>query len=124
MSDIESFIRTLLADDPRPPKSLQLEIDTDGDAAGLFEALLTIFITILKRWYLPPINLSTVSENDMERLDKYFRSFGIRLHVDSEPEPRVVRIDNKAYENKQDLRDMTFQMTSGGKLYTVHFSFC
>lgn len=122
MSDIESFIRTLLADEPRPPKSLQLEIDTDGDPAGLFEALLTIFIGALKRWYVPPINLSTVSEADMNRLESYFKSFGVLLQVDSEPEPRVVRIDNKAYENKRNLKDMTFQMTSGGNLYTVRFA--
>jgi hypothetical protein len=63
-----------------------------------------------------------VSEADMERLEAYFSSFGVRLLVDSEPEPRVVRIDNKAYENKQNLQDMTFQMTSGRKLYTVRFA--
>ncbi len=122
MSDIESFIYTLLADEPRPPKSLRLEIDTDGDPAAMFEALLTIFIGVLKRWYTPPINLTSVSEANLEKLTAYFSSFGVNLIVESEPEPRVVRIDNKAYENKRNLGDMTFQMTSGGNLYTVRFT--
>ena len=51
----------------------------------------------------------------------YFASFGIQFGLDVREEPRVYRINNRAYETKTRLEDMHFQMASKGQLYTVRF---
>jgi hypothetical protein len=121
--DIDRFVERLLASPPGSPHSITLELDVEGDAAALFEALLTIMTTILRKWYAPPINLARISESDMERLLAYFASFGIALSIDAEEIPHVLRINNRAYETKANLDEMTFQMTGQDKLYTVRFGF-
>ena len=122
--DIQRFVERLLSNgEPGPRHSITLEIDVGGDSVALFEVLITIMTSILRRWYAPPISLGRVSEKDMERLLAYFASFGIRMDVALEESPRVVRINNKAYETKEHLEDMTFQMMGGNTLYTVRFGF-
>lgn len=119
-AEIQSFIQTLLATPPAAPNSLQLEVETE-DAAGLFEVLLMIMTGIMKAWYPPPIHIGMIAHEDVARLVAYFASFGIRFELDVRDEPRVYRIDNRAYEHKSRLEDMHFQMVSQGKLYTVRF---
>jgi hypothetical protein len=121
--DIDRFVERLLANPPGKPHSITLELDVEGDAVALFEALLTIMTTILRMWYAPPINLARISESDMERLLAYFASFGIALNIETQDLPRVIRINNRAYETKSRLQDMTFQMTNQNTLYTVSFGF-
>ncbi len=121
--DIQRFVERLLSTSPGGRHSITLELDVDGDPVALFEVLLTIMTSILRRWYSPPIHIGRVSETDMERLVGYFASFGIDIQIDSEQAPRVLRINNKAYENKNRLEDMTFQMSGQDMLYTVRFGF-
>jgi hypothetical protein len=123
MDDLHTFVSQLLQHPPGAPKSVHLEFDTEDGPVGLFEALLTIMTDILKAWYVPPIHLGRVNEKDYARLKQYFASFGIRFRLDAEDEPTVVRIDNREYERKSRLQDMTFKMMTGGKLYTVRFDF-
>jgi hypothetical protein len=118
---IQSFVTTLLSKPPGPPHSLQLEVDTDGDVAALFEVLITIMTSILKTWYAPPIHIASISHEDVGRLVAYFASFSIQFDLDVREEPRVYRIDNRAYLDKQRLEDMHFQMSGAGQLYTVRF---
>lgn len=119
-SEIQTFVQTLLASPPAAPNSLQLEVETE-DTAGLFEVLLMIMTGILKAWYPPPIHIGMIAHEDVGRLVAYFASFGIHFDLDVREEPRVYRIDNRAYEHKSHLEDMKFQMASEGKLYTVTF---
>jgi hypothetical protein len=121
--DIPSFVTTLVSSPPKPPHSVDLVIDTEGDSVGLFEALLSILIEMLKKWYPTPIQLSRVSESDFVKVSQYFASFGMSVIVNVEQEPRVLRINNKEYEHQTHIDQMKFQMTSGGKLYTVKFGF-
>ncbi len=121
--DIESFITQLIADEPKAPYSVDLEMDVNGDPVALFEALLTAFIAILKKWYRPPIDLGAISEADIRKVAAYFASFGIRLDINITETPRVLRINNKEYETKSHLEDMTFKMTSDTKLYELRFGF-
>ncbi len=123
MSDIQSFVTRLLSMPPGDPDSIHLEVDTEGDVAALFEVLLTIMTSILKAWYTPPIHISRLSPRDLEKLQRYFASFGIVFHLDIQPTPHVLRINNRAYESQRNLKDMKFQVTHEGSLYTVHFEF-
>ena len=121
--DIHAFVSHLLQSAPGAPNSVQLELNADDGAVGVFEALLTIMTEILKEWYVPPIHLGRVNERDYQRLKQYFASFGIRFRLDVEDEPTIVRIDNREYERKSQLQDMTFKMMVDGKLYTARFAF-
>jgi hypothetical protein len=121
MSDIPAFVRTLLSTSPKAPHDVQLEMDVEGDSVALYEAFLQIFIDILKHWYAPPIQFAKITEDHWRTLKQYFASFGVRIHVDESECPAVVRINNKSYETKRDLKEMHFQVTSGPSLYTIWF---
>ncbi len=121
--DVQTFLTHLVSSPPKPPHSVELEVDVDGDPVALFEVLLTLFIGILKKRYPPPINISAISEQHIQECSDYFASFGIALGITVEPMPRVLHINNKEYERKSDLKDMRFQMTGGSNLYTLQFRF-
>lgn len=119
---VQGFLDALIADEPKAPHSIQLEVDTGGDTPALFEVLLTIMTGILRTWYQPPINLSNLQPSDLAKLSAYFASFGYGIHLDITEIPRVYRSRNRDYLQQRVLSDMTFQMTNDGQLYTVHFS--
>ena len=119
---VQGFLEALIADEPKAPHSIQLEVDTGGDTPALFEVLLTIMTGILSHWYQPPINLSNLQPSDLGKLMAYFASFGYGIHLDVTEIPRVFRSRNRDYLQQRILTDMKFQMTNDGQLYTVHFS--
>jgi len=119
---VQGFLEALIADEPKTPHSIQLEVDTGGDTPALFEVLLTIMTGILSHWYQPPINLSNLQPSDLGKLMAYFASFGYGIHLDVTEIPRVFRSRNRDYLQQRILTDMKFQMTNDGQLYTVHFS--
>ena len=121
-SEIPLFVNKLLETPPGKPHSVQLEIDTGGDVPAFFEVQLMIMTEILKRWYAPPISISTVSAEDLSRLIGYFASFGIEFKLTVEPEPRLLAIRNRAYIQQSRLEDMKFQVSHASNLYTVRFS--
>lgn len=120
---LDSFVETLLATEPGPANSVQLEIDTEDGAQALFEVMLTIMTGILKKWYEPPITISRISEHDLGRLVAYFASFGVKFKLDVQPLPRALRIDNRQYLQQSQLERMKFQMADSQNLYTVQFEY-
>jgi hypothetical protein len=120
--EVTSFVNALLETEPGPARSISLYIDTDGDAAALFEVLLLIMTDILKRWYTPPISIRRMSEADAARLVGYFASFGYHFNLAVAAAPRVLRINNRDYVQHSRLEDMKFQMAEEGNLYTVTFT--
>ena len=121
-SEIQEFVNQLLRGEPGEPHSVQLELDTEGDVHGLFEALLLIMTEMLKHWYAPPITIGRISPSDLHKMIGYFASFGIQITVNSEEIPRVFRLNNSMYLQQSRLEDMKFQMSDGSRLYTVRFS--
>ena len=119
---IPEFVSKLLLTEPGAPRSVQLEIDTDGDVCAMFEVLLMTMTEILKRWYSPPISIGVISPENLVRLIGYFASFGIKFSLDVDENPRVIAINNREYLQKSRLDQMRFQMSHEGRLYTVRFS--
>lgn len=117
---IAGFVRELIRTAPGPPKSVQLELDTE-DIHGTFEALLMIMTELLKTWYAPPISIGTISEEHLALMIGYYSSFGFRFDLQVEDTPLVLRINNKMYLQQTRLDTMKFQMANAGKLYTVRF---
>jgi hypothetical protein len=120
--DIHRFVERLVAKEPGAPGSIQLEVDTDGDASALFEVLLLIMTELLKKWYTPPISVGRISIQDLQRLTAYFESFNIHFELTEEPLPPVCVLRNRDYLQESELSAMKFQMTYEDKLYTVRFS--
>jgi hypothetical protein len=123
MSSPQEFARTLFSSDPKPPHSVELEFDTGGDSAALFEAFLLIFTEGLKSMYSPPIRISSVSDESYAKIMRHFASFGIELLLEKTEVPAVLQIRNNRYLNQNDIRDMTFQVAELGFLYTIRFKF-
>jgi hypothetical protein len=120
--DWTSFCTMLLRDDPKPARSIHLELDTE-DAAGLFECFLLFMSTALAKWYGKPVDLKKVTDLSMQRLAQYYASFGIQFMCIIAPEPDIYSINNKNYLNETSLDKMVFQATAAGKLYTIRFRF-
>jgi len=120
--DIHRFVERLVSKEPGAPNSIQLEVDTDGDSAALFEVLLLIMTELLKKWYEPPISVGRIQPSDLQRLKMYFLSFGIHFDLSEEPLPPVCMLRNRDYLQESELRAMKFQITYEDKLYTVRFS--
>jgi len=123
MSTPQEFARTIFSSDPKSPHSIDLEFDTDGDAAALFEVLLLIFTEGLKTMYAPPIHISQVTDQSIEKIMQYFASFGINLTIEKTDIPPVLHIKNDRYLQQQNIHDMIFQVAEAGFLYTVRFRF-
>ncbi len=120
--DVNRFVDRLVAREPGEPGSIQLEIDTDGDASALFEVLLLIMTELLKKWYEPPISIGRISVQNLQRLIAYFKSFNINFDLTEEPLPPVQVFSNRDYLYESELSAMKFQMAYADKLYTVRFS--
>jgi hypothetical protein len=124
MSDDNStdFFEKILRAEPKPPKSIQLELDA-GDEQGMYEFFLMFMTHSLASWYGRPVDLKKVTEAKLKTLAEYYASFGIQFVCISEPEPEVYMLDNKKYLEETKLEAMCFQAVSGGKLWTIRFKF-
>lgn len=122
-SDIQAFVNRLVETEPAATKSIRLEIDTNNDTHALFEVLLMIMIELLKKWYSPPITITTIRPEHLIKLQKYFASFGIEFYLVVHDHPSVIRIHNKDYLQKTKLEDMKFKMydRENDQLFSVHF---
>jgi hypothetical protein len=122
MSDPSEFFEILLADEPKSPGSLTLELDTE-DAQGMFEFFLLFLTHTLAKWFGKPVDLGKLSSSTIEKLRGYFASFGIIFTIDCVDEPMVYMIDNKKYLEETQLENMKFQLANNGFLWTVSFGF-
>jgi hypothetical protein len=122
MGSVEDFARQLFNESPEQPGKLSLDVDVETPSE-FFEVLLIIMTYGMKQWYGERINISEISTDHIVKLQQYFISFGVLLHVDKKDEPTVYYIDNKAYLEKDRLEDMIFTVAAHGSLYTVWFSF-
>jgi hypothetical protein len=121
MDNSKEFFELILRSDPKPPRSIQLEIDTE-DAQGMFEFFLMFMTHALATWYGKPVDLSKVTEAKLLELVQYYASFGVRFKLVSEKEPDMYMLDNKKYLEEKRLDKMCFQAATGGKLWTISFS--
>jgi hypothetical protein len=122
MSSVEDFADQLFSKEPGSPGSVNLDIDVEKPSE-FFEVLLLIVTHGMKKWYGPRIDITRISKVHLELLQEYFLSFGIAFKIDTQPEPNLYMIDNKAYLEKSKLDDMTFTVASSGSLWILHFAF-
>ena len=121
-SEISAFVTQLLAHQPGSPRSVQLVIDTGDDVHALFEVLLMTMTEMLKSWYPPPISISAINERDLDRMIRYFASFGIQFNLDVNMSPAITSVNNREYLSESRLEDMRFRIYHSACMYSVHFS--
>ena len=117
----KDFAFKLFSEEPQEANSVNLYIQTDGDECALFEILLTIFTEGLKLWYKPPIVISSIKPEDFLKLQKYFNSFGYGLDLNVGEMNQYTKINNKSYNNENELEKMKFQMVEGSVVFTLSF---
>tara|TARA_B110000285_G_C15096492_1_gene602301 strand:+ start:1355 stop:1801 length:447 start_codon:yes stop_codon:yes gene_type:complete len=84
----EEFMKFLFSSRPREPNTVKIELDPpiDGIQLGLhiFQELLMTFTMGLKYLYADKdvLNISTITHQDIEKLNKHFHSFGHTLNVE------------------------------------------
>jgi hypothetical protein len=100
MSSVEDFAEQLFSSAAGGAGSVSLDIDVETPSE-LFEVLLLIMTCGMKRWYGQRINIADVNIEHIKKLQEYFLSFGILLHVDVRAEPDIYALDNKEYIHSQ-----------------------
>ena len=84
----DEFLIFLFSSEPREKNSVKLELDPpkDGIKLGLhiFQEFLMVFTMGLKYLYADKetLNISTISLEDIEKINKHFQSFGYTLNID------------------------------------------
>jgi hypothetical protein len=121
MDSINEFARHVFNGSPGSPGSVALDIDVESPSE-FFEVLLLIMTYGMKQWYGQRVDVADVSAEHIVKLQQYFASFGVVLHIDKKDEPDVYMIDNKAYLEKDKLDDMTFTIAANKSLFTIWFS--
>tara|TARA_Y100000996_G_scaffold390179_1_gene351191 strand:- start:1125 stop:1571 length:447 start_codon:yes stop_codon:yes gene_type:complete len=84
----DDFLKFLFSSEPRVENSVKLELDPpkDGIKLGLhiFQELLMVFTMGLKYLYADNnvLNISSISESDVNKINKHFNSFGYVLIIE------------------------------------------
>ena len=84
----DDFLIFIFSGEPRGQNSVKLELDPpkDGIKLGLhiFQELLMVFTMGLKHLYSEEdsLNISTISTQDIEKINKHFQSFGYTILVE------------------------------------------
>lgn len=121
MDSINDFARHVFNGSPGAAGSVALDIDVESPSE-FFEVLLLIMTYGMKQWYGERVNVADISAEHMVKLQHYFLSFGVILHIDKKDEPDIYMIDNKAYMEKHKLDDMTFTIAAHKSLFTIWFT--
>ena len=122
MSSVEEFCSQLFSKEPESPGTVDLVIEVN-EPSEYFEVLLLVMTAGLKKMYGERINIANVLQKDIVKLQEYFISFGMNIHIDKEDKPDIYSIDNLSYLHKKKLEDMTFTVDGPSALYNVRFSF-
>ena len=133
----DEFLIFLFSSEPREKNSVKLELDPpkDGIKLGLhiFQELLMVFTMGLKYLYADKetLNISTISLEDIEKINKHFQSFGYTLNIDkftvsdylsNMKLPNYFK-DKHLIEDNTLLKDIYYETSHNYIIYRVHFDF-
>ncbi len=99
--NIEEFVETLVNADPKPAFSYHLNI-FHWDVTEIYEELLVIFTKLVKKVRDETvISIDDITPENIETVDKYFSSIGVKLNVEFYilPEDEEYINNNRQYKN-------------------------
>lgn len=140
--DILELAHVIFSKPPKNPNSIQLDFsdfisnDQSNDPSSnleeypsdpskeLFQQLLMIFTEGMKYFYGDKngkVDLSTITQNDFDKINKYFNSFGFKIFYNILP----INSDNDTYYvvQKKELKDHIFRLVSNGMVYIISFDY-
>ena len=133
----DEFLIFLFSSEPREKNSVKLELDPpkDGIKLGLhiFQELLMVFTMGLKYLYADKqvLNISTISLNDIEKLNRHFHSFGHTLNIEkftvsdylsNMKLPNYFK-DKHLIEDNTLLKDIYYETFVNDFIYRISFDF-
>ena len=133
----DDFLKYIFSSEPREKNSVKLELDPpdQGVKLGLhiFQELLMVFTMGLKYLYSEgdALNISTISSEDVDKINKHFQSFGFSVLVEKftiQDYLSNMKLPN-FFKNKdliKDdtlLRDIYYETFTNDNIYRITFDF-
>ena len=133
----DEFLKFLFSSEPRVESSVKLELDPpkDGIKLGLhiFQELLMVFTMGLKYLYSDNdvLNISSISESDVNKINKHFNSFGYVLiieeftvsdYLSNMKLPNYFKEKNLIKDNTL-LKDIYYESFVNSVIYRISFDF-
>ncbi len=133
----DEFLKFLFSSEPRVENSVKLELDPpkDGIKLGLhiFQELLMVFTMGLKYLYADNnvLNISSISESDVNKINKHFNSFGYVLIIEEfTVSDYLSNMKLPNYFKEKDLikddtllKDIYYETFVNGVIYRISFDF-
>ena len=133
----DEFLKFLFSSEPRVENSVKLELDPpkDGIKLGLhiFQELLMVFTMGLKYLYADNnvLNISSISESDVNKINKHFNSFGYVLIIEEfTVSDYLSNMKLPNYFKEKDLikddtllKDIYYETFVNGVIYRIGFDF-
>ena len=121
--DIYEIARLIFSKNPKGSNSIQLIFEKD-DLENCYQELLVLFTEGMKILYGDTngrVNLQNLSESQMNRVQEYFKSFGIELLYTIEEYNSLKMYGEK--EIKTELNDYIFRLKCENQVYSISFTF-
>jgi len=133
----DDFLKYIFSKEPREKNSVKLELDPpdEGVKLGLhiFQELLMVFTMALKYLYSDgeDLNISTISSQDIDKINKHFNSFGFSVLVErftihdylsNMKLPNFFK-NKDLIEDNTLLRDIYYETFTNDNIYRITFDF-
>lgn len=133
----DDFLKYIFSSEPREKNSVKLELDPpdEGVKLGLhiFQELLMVFTMGLKYLYSEgdDLNISTISPQDIDKINKHFQSFGfsvlvekftIQDYLSNMKIPNLFK-DKELIKEDTLLRDIYYETFVDEFIYRITFDF-
>ena len=120
------FVKQVFLEDPKPPHSINIQLDTDdAGAESAAEFLVIVFTKAMAGLWGEGtdqmLHLGSIQPAHLELMERYFASFGFRIFLDvEENQPKTPTRFVKCGEQ---LCDVVLHKWAEGKLYRLFFDF-
>jgi len=128
---LDEFIDNLVSVPPQRAKSIHLELlDEGNDSQTIFNILIEIFTKVMKYMYGDRngrVNLDEMGEAEVEKITKYFNSFGFEFFVEKIEGNNKNKVSFGKNEDKPiksgDLKAQCLKLQTSNNLYIFYFDF-
>ena len=128
--NLETVIDIIFENPIKSPNSYIISFP-DYSLKEIFEALLSIFTEGMQRFYRDgdgKVELKNVSEKQIEKINRYFHSFGITLVIEVYTELEyqfinIIKYSDYPINNQTMLKELKLPFKSDNIIYIIGFDF-
>jgi hypothetical protein len=127
--DLVDLAKKVFKETPKPPKNYQLSFDAYG-LKEMYEMLLTFLVEGLKtKWGVDgKINMNNLSNDDLQLIDNYMKSVGIKVNLDILTKENyelikniMIPYDKYIIKNNTKLCEMKYALKCGDLYHVISF---